>query len=254
MGAGGVAESFTAALAQAGLPPEAIFSPSRSADYLVERYAPSAEAVHRLQDLPREADLYLFAIPDQALPRVAIAMPETTGVWMHTAACIPYQVLEACHPASGVFYPLSTFSRGLPQSLVGVPLLPESPHPEVLSLARKLGQRLEMQVVEGMILEDRERIHLAAVFACNFTNHLWSIADELLADKGQSSHILYPLMQATLEKARRLSPKEAQTGPAIRQDRVTIDKHISLLASSPEHWQQLYQLITSSIIDLYHHE
>ncbi|MCI6154005.1 MAG: DUF2520 domain-containing protein [Bacteroidales bacterium] len=252
IGSGGVAESLTYSLAQAHTPPYAIVSPTEGhAERLCRLYAPEAVALHSLAEVPREASIYLFAVSDDVVARCAQEMPLTSGVWLHTAACVPLETLTECHEDSGVFYLLNTFSRGRPLALEGTPLFEEyateQAHGAIGELALLLGVSPQPST-----LALRREIHLAAVFACNFVNHQWAIASELLAHYNISPAVLHPLIQETTQKALTLNPREAQTGPARRGDEVTLEGHRKLLADAPSVVRLLYDITSQSIHTMYH--
>ena len=93
----------------------------------------------------------------------------------------------------------------------------------------------------------REKLHIASVFACNFTNHLWSVADKMLQEDGLGIEVLMPLIGATVEKLKHLTPQEAQTGPAVRKDMNVIDRHLEKLADS--RYLDIYRLLSKAIIE-----
>ncbi|GAA4312646.1 Rossmann-like and DUF2520 domain-containing protein [Nibribacter koreensis] len=193
------------------------------------------------------ADIYLLSIPDQALEqltREAVFPPNVLVA--HTSGAQPLQVLEAIPGVrKGVFYPLQTFSKEKAVDWKTIPICVEAERPDNERILQELGRLLSNQVVilQG---EARKQLHVAAVFACNFTNHLWGIAQELLQKAQLPGHLLEPLMQETLEKARQFPPFTVQTGPAQRNDKNTIQAHLQLLAGNPQ-YQQVYQTLTRSI-------
>ena len=126
IGSGGVAESLVFSLIQAGVAPRVIVSPTLGhAERLRDLYAPECTILHDLAEMPRNADIYLLAVTDTAIASCAAQMPSTSGVWLHTAACVPVETLTQYHPDSGIFYPLNTFSKGRPLSWQGMPLFVE---------------------------------------------------------------------------------------------------------------------------------
>ncbi|WP_066508416.1 Rossmann-like and DUF2520 domain-containing protein [Rufibacter sp. DG15C] len=193
------------------------------------------------------ADIYLLSIPDQALDQLAreAVFPANVLV-VHTSGAQPLQVLSSISGVRrGVFYPLQTFSKEKAVDWQTIPICVEAERPEDERILKELGKLLSNQVVilQG---EARKKLHVAAVFACNFTNHLWGIAQELLQKAQLPTHLLEPLMQETLEKARQFPPFMVQTGPAQRNDKNTIQAHLQLLAGNPQ-YQQVYQTLTRSI-------
>lgn len=254
IGAGGVAESLIYSLAQAGVPPVAIVSPTVGhAEELASRYAPRAKAYHSLVALPTDADCYIIAVSDASIARVAATMPSTNGVWLHTSACTPLEQLLQYNPRSGVFYPLNTFTKGRPLSWRNLPLFEESTTPEVAAVIASLSSLLGCTCYWGD-LTLRRQLHLAAVFACNYVNHQWTIAAQLLQHYQLPVSLLHPLITETYQKALAMSPYQAQTGPARRGDKPTIAMHRSLLQDFSPEIQALYEANAQSISYLYHPE
>ncbi len=247
IGSGGVAESFYKALLDVCVSPLAIVSPSKgNAESIIMRYGQSSTLVfHNLQDIPKDADLYLFCIPDKEIEKCAKRMPETQGVWMHTSACVSLKVLENYHKESAVFYPLCTFSRGRNVDLSKVPILYEAE--DEVSLKRVLDFLCLLKMKGKYVsIDQRRKIHLAAVFACNFVNYQWSIAESILEEENLDKSLLYPLIEETLDKMKFCGAKVSQTGPAYRGDKETQEEHLSLLKDNEERFV-LYEMLTHCI-------
>lgn len=251
IGAGGVAESLLYNLVKCGLPPQAIYNRSRErALSLAECYNPAMEAVFSLSELPLDADYYIFALSDSAIEEVASLMPQTGGIWMHTAAMLPPEVLRIYHQEASVFYPLNTFSQGLPISMHQTPFFIEATSQRVQEEAMLLASKLT-SLVYASTLALRERLHIAAVFGCNFVNHLLSKSAFFLKLQQLPLQVLEPLVQETIRKAFALNPVEVQTGPARRQDYTTIEAHRQVLSSEAPELLSLYDLLTESISTQY---
>ncbi|MFR4026322.1 MAG: DUF2520 domain-containing protein [Alistipes indistinctus] len=145
-----------------------------------------------------------------------------------------------------MFYPLQTFTAGRRIDFRQVPLLIEGEHPDTAAALRLLASELSDSVYE-VSEQQRAQLHLAAVFACNFTNHMYAIAQELLAEKGLPPQLIGPLISETAAKALGCpSAAAVQTGPARRGDRQTQQKHLGLLEGHPQ-LQELYQKISTEI-------
>ena len=203
--------------------------------------------------MPRNADIYLLAVTDTAIASCAAQMPSTSGVWLHTAACVAVETLTQYHPDSGIFYPLNTFSKGRPLSWQGIPLFVEHRSEIAAQAIQQLANLLHMEP-RPSTLTLRQEIHVAAVFACNFVNHQWAIASELLEQHQIPREVLHPLIQETLQKAITLNPRDTQTGPALRGDTATLAAHRALLAESREAIRTLYDVTSQSIWSMYHPE
>lgn len=251
IGAGGLAESFIYNLAKHNLHPIAIYNrtPERAFS-LTEQYSPSTEVVSDLQALPRDAEAYIFAISDKIIGRIAKEMPQTQGIWLHTAATVPLELLQGIHPEAAIFYPLNTFSKGMPVSLSNTPIFVEGSSPMAIELTQSLAHQLGNTVICST-LELRQRMHVAAVFACNFVNHLLEKAKIVMQSKQLPFELLQPLVEETIRKAFFGDPKAMQTGPARRHDESTLEAHRQQIKQFAPELLLLYNLLTESISDLY---
>ncbi|QHL88619.1 DUF2520 domain-containing protein [Nibribacter ruber] len=247
IGAGNVATHLAQGLKAAGVDLAWMYSRTQAhAQELAQNVGVQAISHPDFTQAP-PADVYVLAIPDQALAQLAqlAKFPEQTLV-VHTSGAQPLQVLNALAGVrKGVFYPVQTFSKEKAVNWKSIPICVEAELAEDEQLLKRLGCLLSDQV-EVLRGEDRKQLHLAAVFACNFTNHLWGIAQELLQKAQLPAHLLEPLMQETLEKARQFPPFTVQTGPAQRGDDNTIQAHLQLLQDAPQ-YQELYRVLTHSI-------
>jgi predicted short-subunit dehydrogenase-like oxidoreductase (DUF2520 family) len=204
------------------------------------------ESTDQWQQL-KPADLFLIAVQDDAIGEVAQQLTHIKqGVIAHTSGSTSLAVLEkSSHPAIGVLYPLQTFSKQKEVNFREVPLAIEGSNTETTELLVGLAQQLSDKC---FLCDSAQRIklHMAAVFACNFTNHLYAIADEILGQESFSLDLIRPLILETAQKALAFDPKNVQTGPAIRGDQQTIQKHLFALQKMPE-YQSLYQKLSESI-------
>ena len=194
------------------------------------------------------ADLYLVSVKDDAIAKVAAQMRRNDAVWLHTSGGVESSVMAPLTDSYGVFYPLQTFSRGVEVDLSVVPVFIQGSDVRSLDVARRLGESISGKVYEadGPM---RAKLHAAAVYACNFTNHLWAIADDILRrETGTDLGVLRPLLEETMRKALTMRPADGQTGPARRGDRGVIEKHKSLLTQDEA---QLYETLSQHIMDYY---
>lgn len=192
------------------------------------------------------ADVVLLSVSDNAIPGVASACPEGYGpVVLHTSGSTPIEVLAGV-PDYGVLYPMQTFSKERAVSLSEVPFFVEYSSHRAEEVIHSLVRSLGSSQVQQLSSEDRMRVHMAAVFGCNFVNHLYAMAAECLEGTGVPFHALEPLLRETLRKALSNSPFEVQTGPAVRNDTLTMDKHLRLLESHP-HLSEVYRTLSASI-------
>ena len=245
VGSGNVATHLSLAMASLeGIEICQVYSPTEAhAQILAERL--NCDFVTNPTQIRKEADVYLFALKDQALETVIRAVPANNGLWLHTSGSMPMQVFAGYTERYGVLYPLQTFSKSKEISFQGIPLFIECHREEDKNCLEELARRLSGKVCE-LSSEKRRSLHLAAVFACNFTNHIYALAEEILAKEGLSRDYLFPLIDETAAKVHELPAQEAQTGPAIRYDENIINKHLGMLADDPD-VQTLYRLLSQSI-------
>lgn len=199
---------------------------------------------------PESSDLIIVSVPDHKLPQVlkGIMCSERTIV-VHTAGSIGLNVFPDSLPLQGVLYPLQTFSLERKVSFRGLPFFIEAPSEESLSLLENVVASLDGRSFK-LDSEHRILLHLAAVFTCNFTNHMLTAGEAIAAKAGFSFEVLMPLLAETIQKAIELGPEKSQTGPAMRNDINTIEKHLDLLSFSPE-FQSVYREVTRSIAGYY---
>lgn len=198
-----------------------------------------------LEDLPEDSNLYIIAVSDSAIAEVAGRLPRLDGVVAHTSGSVPMETLADCAERYGVFYPLQTFTKWSDLDYTRIPVFIEGSDTTAVRTLTEAASCFTTHI-RTADSEARKRLHLASVFACNYVNHLWTIADRLLAADGLSIEILRPLIEATVEKIRHLPPAQAQTGPASRGDTGIIQSHLAMLADTPCH--DIYKLLAESIL------
>lgn len=205
---------------------------------------------HTLARLNPAADYTLICVSDNAVPEVAAKLAETSGIVAHTSGSVPLSALPSsgCH-ANGVFYPLQTFSRDVVLDYSEIPVFIEGENEETAERLERLA-RLMSGNVRRARSDTRRRIHLASVVACNFTNHLYALADDILKSDGIGFDALSPLIKETARKAALGDPAANQTGPARRGDSSTINRHLDMLAGNPR-LRKIYRLLSDSITDRY---
>lgn len=197
-----------------------------------------------------DCDIYIFCVSDDALVPVfkGIRMNKEATV-LHTSGSMPMQVFQPYRENFGVLYPLQTFSKKRALDFREVPLCIEASNPDTLKQLRKLGHELSESVYE-VTSENRKKLHLAAVFANNFTNHLYEMAARLLKDSDMDFALLRPLIFETAHKVMLFTPEEAQTGPARRNDEGILSMHRAMLKNDKK-LLQLYTLLSDSIKETY---
>lgn len=207
--------------------------------------ATDAAATSELGEVPGDSDFYLLAVPDSAIVSVARQLKEASGIGMHAAGAVPLGVLGPLFGRSGVIYPLQSISRDRNVSFSRVPILVEGSDQETRAHVRSLAESISGKVLD-MDSDQRLVVHLAAVFANNFTNHMVAVARDILEEQGLDLTLLDPLLEETWDKIRSMGAHEAQTGPALRGDRETMEKHLQLLKDDPG-WQKIYTFVSHNI-------
>jgi predicted short-subunit dehydrogenase-like oxidoreductase (DUF2520 family) len=247
LGAGNVAWHLAPALEKAGHEVIAVYSRTESSAAALASRLTNAKVLTTPDFLGFPADLFLISVPDNAFPDLLqnAVFPENSLV-AHTSGTLPLQVFVTKKNIRGaVFYPLQTFSKNTLVSFKNIPICLETADKNAMELLKKVAGSLSDQVYE-ISSEERKILHIAAVFACNFTNHLFGISSEILKNNNLNFEMLKPLVEQTVQKAFMQEPFSVQTGPAIRHDENTIQTQLEILQESPV-YQQIYELITRSI-------
>lgn len=229
MGAGRVASCMGPRLKQAGHVIAGVFSRTPGhAQALAD--ALGAPAFSSLENLPA-ADIYLTMLTDDALVQLApdIVRGREQALFLHTAGSVDIDVWKAAGAVRyGVMYAMQTFTKGVQVDWQQVPVFIEGSSPKELESVRELAQGLSASVTP-LSSKGRKKLHIAAVFACNFANHMYAISEQLLNEEGVPFSVMLPLVRETARKVEGISPLKAQTGPAVRGDRKVIGEHLELL-------------------------
>jgi predicted short-subunit dehydrogenase-like oxidoreductase (DUF2520 family) len=249
IGAGNVAWHLAPALEEAGHTITEVYARTiQSADKIIERVY-EAEATDDLDFSESKAEFFILAIKDEAIPEVsdAIILPEN-AILVHTSGSVDMASLNLSSAAyTGVFYPLQSFTIGKKVEWSTLPILVESEDDEVLQMLKKLAKSLSHQVFT-VRSKDRKALHVAAVFASNFSNHMIRIAEEIMRRQGLDFEMLKPLIIETISKSLEIGARNAQTGPAVREDYETLEEHHQFLNYNEE-IAEIYRLISQDIID-----
>jgi predicted short-subunit dehydrogenase-like oxidoreductase (DUF2520 family) len=244
IGAGNVANHLAVALFEKGITINEICSKKGdSATELSKKV--NARVVSDYQYFTNQNDIFIVAVNDNEIENVLTHFPFPQSLIAHTSGTFDAKNSFEHLTRKGVFYPLQTFSKNSKISLNDVPFLIETQQQNDEALLKTLAQLLSDKVAITNTI-DRQYIHLAAVFACNFTNHFYAIASKILENQQLSLDILFPLISQTVEKIKTTHPIQAQTGPAIRKDSIVIQKHIDMLKNHPE-WQKIYTFVSENI-------
>lgn len=244
LGAGNLATHLSVALHKAGQNIVQVFSRTQaSAQSLAQRVG--ASYTTKASEISQQADLYIFAMTDKANIELATQCNLNNKLSVHTAGSLPASIFEAHTANFGVFYPLQTFSKQREINFSDIPLCLEANTPDNLATLKELAGSISPKVYE-IGTEERKRLHIAAVFACNFANHLWALSEEILRQNDLDFSLLHPLIEETTRKALQISPRQAQTGPAVRFDKKIIENHLNFLSFAPKK-KELYWQLSESI-------
>lgn len=245
IGAGRVAWHLSQAMMSAGYEPLCVFSRTlANAAALAERL--KCPAVDDLERVPRVADAIVIAIKDDAIAEVASRLcPSRSGsLFIHTAGSVSIDVFAGVAKRYGVVYPMQSFSKERKLDFKKIPIFVEGNDERSQSAVRSIAESISGVSVINLGSADRKRMHLAAVFASNFTNHCYARAASLLRGAGVPFSALLPLIDETCAKVHEMSPRDAQTGPAVRYDKRVMAAHESMLTGDA---LEIYRCMSRSI-------
>ena len=205
----------------------------------------NATAITDLSAVDLNADLCLIAVKDDAIAGLLPNLINFKGIIAHTSGSINIKVFESLVKNYGVFYPLQTFSKNKVINFSTIPLCVEANDENTLIVLKEIAKKLSANVID-VDSEKRMILHLSAVFACNFTNHLYALAQDILNVNGLDFDILRPLIAETANKVQDELPLNVQTGPAIRNDNEVLKKHEELLKEQPT-LLDIYKTLSNSI-------
>lgn len=231
-----------------------LYSPGgHSARRLAAKLTGEVSVARSLSELDKDADCYIFAVPDTVIAPLASELAElgigtsNRALWVHVSGATPLVHLAEHHSESAVLYPLQTFSTEREQDFRQIPLYLEGNTPVAREAVEALGHRLS-DVVSWATTEQRQVLHIAAVVACNFSNYLIGRAELLLEAEGLSPKALLPLLDEMNDKLHQLPAVEAQTGPAQRGDAETMQRHCVYLETHGEKdLAKLYETLSTAI-------
>jgi predicted short-subunit dehydrogenase-like oxidoreductase (DUF2520 family) len=243
IGAGNLATRLSLAMQRVGMQIGQVYSHTEaSARQLATRLG--CPWTNDLSALQEDGDLYVFSLKDTVLSDVISKVKPNNGMWVHTAGSMPMSVFEGYAQRFGVLYPLQTFSKGRNVNFDVIPIFLEANTDKNADYLKNIASALS-ENVRFMSSEKRRSLHLAAVFVCNFTNHIYTLSYKLLENESIPADVLLPLIDETVSKIHSMPPAAAQTGPAIRYDENVINKHLAML-DDPD-MQAIYRLLSQSI-------
>lgn len=213
----------------------------KNIDYLKNKVA----ITNQISEL-KNADIYIISVSDTAISELSKMLIFNNKLVIHTSGGIDMKDLHSTSN-KGVFYPLQSFSKEKEVDFLNVPICIEASTKKDLDVLEKLAKSISKKVYK-INSEQRKNIHVSAVFVNNFVNHLYYIGNEICITNNIPFEILLPIIKETAKKVETLSPFDAQTGPAIRNDSGTIEKHLAILNYKQ---QEIYTLLTKSIQETY---
>lgn len=203
-----------------------------------------------LDRLPEDADLYIIAVSDSAVRDVAEQLPAVRGIVVHTTGSVSIDALQNVKCGGrGVFYPFQTISKRRPLSSSSIPILIEADCEETALFLENAARIHGFTDISRADSDMRRKVHLAGIFVSNFPNAMISIAQKIIEECGIDEKIVNPLVSETIEKLKSLPAREAQTGPAMRKDIPTIEKHLTILQDhGMKDEAEIYEIVSRYII------
>lgn len=245
IGSGNLATHLSLALKEAGCDIVQVFSRTAvHAEALAQQIGCSyTDCVDAIRS---DADIYIFSVKDDALATLIteVCRKRPDALFLHTAGSLPMTVFEGQASHYGVLYPMQTFSKARRVEFREIPCFIEASDAQSLTTVRSLAERISAHVVD-CDSEKRKKMHLAAVFACNLTNHCYRLAERVLEAEHIDFRLFLPLIEETARKVKTMSPKEAQTGPMVRYDQNVMNMQMSMLSDART--REIYRLMAESI-------
>jgi len=249
IGAGSLATNLAVALHNNGLQILQIVNRTLSnATILAEKV--NASYTNNFNKIDLQADLYIIAVSDSIISEISEKLLLKNKLVVHTAGTIDMEIIKSISSNYGVFYPLQTFSKTEIIDFKNIPICIEANSLDNEALLIELGKKISNNI-QKTTSEQRKILHISAVFASNFTNYMYLVADKMLSENQLSFDLLKPLIHRTAEKVQTQQPENALTGPARRNDIVVMQAHLQLLENHPE-YQKIYKLISDNINKHFH--
>ncbi len=243
LGNGNVATQLTKAFyKKKGVNLAQVYSRSKPSKFILKNNIATTNKIEHLKN----AHIYIIAISDDAISNFSKQLNFKDKLVVHTSGSVALNDLQ-CKANKGIFYPLQSISKNKKISFKNIPLCIEATNQKDYKLLEKLAKSISNKIYK-INSEQRKSLHVAAVFVNNFTNHLYKIGNDICDEHQVDFEVLKPLILETAKKIKHLSPNNAQTGPAKRNDKKTIKKHMDMLNKEQ---QNIYSLLTKSIIKNY---
>lgn len=249
IGAGNLATHLSKSLKKSGFNIKQVYSKTEnSAKTLADTLNTNFTTVP--ENITPDAEIYFVALKDSAFEKVLSKVNLKNKILLHCSGSLPISVLENYSDKTGVFYPLQTFSKQREVDFSKIPVFVESGSKEIEKLLVEIARTISNSV-SVLNSEKRKYLHIAAVFSCNFVNHLYSISDEILKTEEIPFDVLKPLILETALKVQEVEPEKAQTGPAMRFDKNIISAHLEEIKDL-KNYAELYNSMSRSIFE--HHQ
>ena len=246
IGAGNLATQLGKSLKKAGVIISQVYSrtedSARTLGELLE-----TEWVTDVTQVHDEADIYIFSVKDSVLCDLISEVCKGRGdkLFLHTAGSMPMSCFEGKALRYGVFYPMQTFSKTKDVDFERIPVFIEGNSIETEDVIRILANKLTQRIIR-LSSADRKYLHLAAVWACNFTNYCYTVASDILSEHDIPFDVMLPLINETTDKIQNICPKAAQTGPAVRGDKNVMSQQLELMSDRAD-LQELYKMLSKGI-------
>lgn len=246
VGAGNLATNIGKALFKAGHDIVQVYSRTMEAASLLADTLDAAPT-NNIADITTEADVFIFSVKDSVLPELIAKVCEgrQKGIFIHTAGSMPIELFKDKALRYGVLYPMQTFSKDKEVNFKEIPCFIEGSDAPTSVLISSLAESVSDNV-RFLSSANRKYLHLAAVFACNFANHCYALAADVLQQKNIPFDVMLPLIDETARKVHKFAPQEAQTGPAVRYDENVISRQLEMLNSNPLA-KEIYEKMSQSI-------
>lgn len=202
------------------------------------------EAINDLKKLDKKGDIYIISVKDDAIASIIDATPSNGALWLHTSGSTPIEVFNGKRERYGVLYPMQSFSKSRVVDMSEVHIFIEGNCDKTTREINDFASGISKNVHKASSRE-RQQLHVAAVFACNFANHMFTLSSDVLSEAGLPFDAMLPLIKTTIEKLNHMTPQESQTGPAARGDIKIIEKHLSTLKGDK---REIYKLLSESIM------
>jgi predicted short-subunit dehydrogenase-like oxidoreductase (DUF2520 family) len=248
IGAGNLATQLSKAFKKNGFEISQVYSRTRLSAMELAK-ALSASYVTSADEINTNADIFFVLLKDSAVDEVLSQINFENKLVVHCSGSMPLSTLQKYSENVGVFYPLQTFSKSREVNFKEIPVFIESNSGKNEELLLRIAREISGSV-SVLNSEKRKILHISAVFACNFVNHFYTVASDILKSNDIPFDVLKPLILETAEKVQHLDPKKAQTGPAVRFDKNIIEMHLEALENFKD-YHELYKSISNRIFEHY---